>query len=196
MTVLEMIRRSAPRIEKTVNLPLAVQASLQSSFAYVAREAGREDLAKDLARRSVTRADKSGEPDPRVISRQTLAEISLRLGQCPEAIHLFNEADALLASARPRLKPLQLNGYFIARANVKSRCEANPQAAVELYQQAATIQGISSMSAAATAVGLALELARLGRNTEAVQVVERGLSASRQDLEARYFEVALKRILS
>ncbi len=193
MTVFEMIERAHRRIESGQGPPLAVSAQIQSSFAYVAQEAGREDLALPMALAAATKADASGEASLRLAAHKVAAVILMRLGRCPDALQHFTSVDPLL----PQLRGEQRAGYLEARANAYSRCESNPQAAVTAYQDA--LRALPSepsfhLQRAALYNAYALELSRLRRFDDARAAVEQGLLAAEQHPDGKYFAVALRRI--
>lgn len=202
LSVLDMLDRAHQRLENGAAVPPEVAALLQADFAYYARESGREEQAQQYARAAMRRADSSNDPVARLVSRQTLAEIVLRLGNCEQAVALFREADSILPAAS--LKPLPEVSYLAARAAAKSRCEAQPAGAVLLLERALARSALVTASPAALPPAvlraslhnsLALELGRLHRFPEARTHVARGLQQAQAHPDARYFLVSLRRIL-
>lgn len=196
LTVREMVERADARIEKGFAPPPDVAARLQSAFAYVLREAGREEQALEIAGRALQRADASQEVTARLLSRQTRAGILIRLGRCAEAVENFQQADAILPAARKDLEPDALSAYLQARAYAQSRCESDPKAALETLGRAAALAGLSPMNLAALKNLEALENSRLGKNTEALAAIARGLEAARSHPDGGYLQVALLRMRS
>jgi tetratricopeptide (TPR) repeat protein len=196
LTVLQMVERADARIERGLAPPADVAARLQSAFAYVMREAGRDQQALQIADRALRRADQSRQPLAQLVTRQSRAEILMRFGRCADALASFREADALLPTARQELEPGALAAYLLARANADSRCESRPADALRRLGEAAAIEGLQPVTQAAVANAEALEFSRLGRNAEALAAIERGLAAARSHPDGGYFQVALLRMRS
>ncbi|MDX2180695.1 MAG: protein kinase [Bryobacteraceae bacterium] len=204
-TVLDMIERGNRRIEEGLGPPGEVAAQLQSTFAYVARESGREDVAEPIARRAVERADASRDPQTRIGARRALAEILLRLGRCEDAVALYREADSTLARDGRNLRPLARASYLAARATAKSRCEAKPAEAVAILEEAIAVSESARREEAPLAVPilraamynqLASELARMRRLDEARRAAGRGLSLAESHPDGRSLRVSLLRTRS
>ena len=203
LTVLEMVSRANQRIEDGLGPPDDVAALLQANFAYVARESGREEVALPLAQAAVTRADRAGNRESRILARQTLAGIALRLGRCAEVTALFREADALLAAGGREIPDFLAAAYLQGRAEARMRCESDPAGAVSLLEQAlGRAAGLraeqTTIAPAALRASLhnlrALALARVRRFPEARDAVEAGLGEAAAHPDGRYLAVALLRI--
>lgn len=201
MTVLEMVERAHQRIENGAPLPSGIGALLQSDFAYFVRESGRDQQAESIARAALRRADQSGDPEARLVARRTLAEITLRLGRCDEAIQLYREADPLLSRISA---PLPQASYLWARSASESRCQADPARAAASLRHAITLA--QNLRAADSALppavfraslfnALALELARQRRFDEGRDAIAAGLREAQSHPDGRYYRIALQRIL-
>ncbi len=204
LTVLEMVGRANQRIEDGLGPPDDVAALLQANFAYVARESGREELARPLAQAALARADRAGSRESRILARQTLAGIELRLGRCPEVIALFREADQLLAAGgQEEIPDFLAAAYLQGRAEARMRCESDPAGAALLLEQAlgraaALTAEQTTIAPAALRASLynlrALALARLQRFSEARAAVDAGLREAAAHPDGRYLAVALLRM--
>ncbi|MBS1825196.1 MAG: serine/threonine protein kinase [Acidobacteria bacterium] len=203
MTVLDMVARGNEHIERGSVLPPDVAALLQADFAFLMQQAGREDQAEQIARQSLLRAERNAAPEPRIGARQVLAATLLRRGDCPSALALLKEADALLATggAAAGLSP----DYLIVRATANSQCEGNPAGAVRQIERAITLareDGVRRFSIAPEVfqaglhLNYALELSRMGRHADARRAADIGLDLAARHEDGRYFHVALLRIRS
>jgi tRNA A-37 threonylcarbamoyl transferase component Bud32/predicted negative regulator of RcsB-dependent stress response len=196
LSVLEMVQRADARIESGFGPPADVAARLQSAFAYVMREAGREKEALEVAERGLRRADASRHAASQVVARQSRGEILIRLGRCAEALRSFGEADVMLPAARRDLEPNAVAAYLLARANAQSRCESDPKGALLRLGEAAAIAGVGQLTMAALRNVEALEHSRLGNKAEAMLAIERGLGAAGAHPDGGYFQTALLRMRS
>jgi serine/threonine-protein kinase len=203
LTVLEMVQRGHERIEAGLGPPDDIAAQLQSNFAYFARESGREDLAEPVARASLQRADRTGEPTPRLLARRTLAEILIRRGRCDEAVRFYDQADQLFAQDRRSLRAFAAASYLEGRAYAKLRCESDPAAAGALMEQAIALGAV--LQPAETTIPPAvfraslynlqgLILARQRRFAEARAAVAAGLQQAESHPDGRYLRLALLRV--
>ena len=196
LTVLEMVERADARIERGLAPPADVAARLQSAFAYVMRESGRDEQALGILDRALRRADSSRQPLAQLLTRQGRGEILMRLGRCADALTSFRQADALLPAARQDTESGAIAAYLLARANANSRCESKPEEALRKLAEAASLQGLEPLTQAAISNVQALELSRLGRNNESLAAIERGLIAARSHPDGAYFQIALLRMRS
>jgi serine/threonine protein kinase len=196
LTVVEMVERADARIESGFSPSDDVAARLQSSFAYLLREAGRDQQALGVAERAQRRAEASQDVVARVLARQSRSEILIRLGRCAEAVDGFRQADSLFVTARREMEASAIAAFLLARANAESRCEARPEAALQRLGEAAAIPGVAPVTQAAIYNVQAMEQSRLGRNAEALASIEKGFQAAKSHPDGSYFQVALLRMRS
>ncbi len=192
VTMLDMAQRAHQRIEEGWGPPDDVAAQVQASLAYVARESGREDVGEPMARAALARAERSGVAEARIGARQTLAEIVIRRGRCPEATALYGEADALLAGARLRDQPAAV--YLGARGAARLRCEADPEGARPILNEGLRRgAGATAVVRASIQLTRAMALARLRRFDSARSAIAAGLREAASHPDGRYLEIALLR---
>jgi serine/threonine-protein kinase len=204
MTVLEMVERGNRRLERgAAELPDDVAAALQANFAFLTQEFGKESAAEPMARAAFAKAERSGDPQARLITRGTLATLLLRRGgTCEEAARLFQSGDPLFTSGRFRTP---LVDYAVARSNFESRCQLKPAAAIEWIEKAIAMAeqvpaarlGVEpAIHRAGLYVDQALLLAQAGRRADALKAANAGLALAGSHPDGRYFQVALLRIRS
>lgn len=203
MTVVEMVERGNRRLEQGAGLPDDVAAAIQTDFAYLLQEFGREDLAEPVARAAISRADRASASSARIQARATLARLLQRRGQCPEVRRLLDESGRIAEAARPG--PADEMALLLARSAAAEGCEANPGEALGYIQQALrAAEAIPpreelvppALRQASLHLQHSLLLSRAGRSPEALQAAGRGLELAASHPDGRYFQVALLRIRS
>lgn len=205
MTVADMVQRGSARVDGGTSLPDAVAANLQSDFAFLTQEHGREDLAEPMARKAVERANRGGDLEAQLKARATLANLLRRRGVCEEAMDLLRGGDRLREQSGGRLAPGRQVDYLVARAAASEGCEAKPEEAIG-FLQAAIADAASlpdeefGVAPPVARAGLQLQLSlmqsRAGRPEEALQAANAGLAMARSHSDGTYFQVALLRVRS
>lgn len=200
MTVADLAAAGSRRVERSALDP-ALGASLLSDFAFVLREAGREDEAEPIARRALERARQSGDAAAQLRTRVTLAEIAKRRGGCAEAQVLLREGEPLLDQAQPGVQA----EFALARGNTAELCQGKPEEARQWIERALGYLAAArpdefaipkALVEASARLQGALTLSRLGRYDEARAMASQGLHQAESVPEGAYFRVALLRVRS
>ncbi|MCW5962522.1 MAG: protein kinase [Bryobacterales bacterium] len=205
MTVAEMVERGSARLDVGTSLPDAVAANLQSDFAFLTQEHGREDLAEPMARKAVERAERGSSLEAQLKARAVLANLLRRRGACEEAMDLLRGGDGLRERSGGRLAPGRQVDFLVAGAAASEGCEAKPEEAIG-FLLAAIADAASlpdeefGVAPPVARAGLQLQLSlmqsRAGRPGDALQAADAGLGLVRSHPDGAYFQVALLRVRS
>lgn len=198
LSVLEMIERAHREIEQGLGPPDEVAARLQGNFAYVAKESGRDELAREMALAAVRRSDATGLAVERVVSRRMAAEMEIRLGRCAEAKKLYEQTEGLLGEVERKYLPL----YWQSRADYLQRCEGKLNEALAAMEGALRLsQGLTERELGAPVPILrasqqnvyAAMLMRAGRLEDARKAVRQGIAATHEHRDGLGLRLALLR---
>lgn len=195
LTVAEMVDRGSRRLDHPGLLPDDLAAGIQSDFAYLTQEHGREDLAEAMARKAVARANRSGQTTARLQSHRVLAAILMRRGTCTEAVSVLRASDrwAGEAGVSPEVSAI----YLSTRASAAEQCEAAlPQALTYISRALAIASTLPPLTRASLELQRALLLSRAGRSQDAIAATGRGIRYALADPDGRYSHIALLRIRS